>query len=142
MRTRTLGSSGLEVSAIGFGCMGLNYHRGVPPDRNEMIALLRKAVEHGVTFFDTAEVYGPFTNESLVGEALEPFKGRVVIATKFGFDLGPGGSGGPNSRPDRIRHVAEESLKRVCGSTPSTCSISTGSIPTCRSKTWPAPSRT
>ena len=113
MRKRTLGSSGLEVSTVGFGCMGLNYHRGVPPDRNEMIALLRKAVECGVTFFDTAEVYGPFTNESLVGEALEPFKGRVVIATKFGFDLGPGGSGGPNSRPDRIPHVAEESLKRL-----------------------------
>ena len=115
MRKRTLGSSGLEVSTVGFGCMGLNYHRGVPPDRNEMIALLRKAVECGVTFFDTAEVYGPFTNESLVGEALEPFKGRVVIATKFGFDLGPGGSGGPNSRPDRIPHVAEESAEASAG---------------------------
>ena len=113
MHKRILGSSGLEVSAIGLGCMGMNYHRGVAPDRNEMIALTRAAVERGVTFFDTAEVYGPFTNESLVGEALEPFKGQVVIATKFGFDVGPGGSGGPNSRPDRIRQVAEDSLKRL-----------------------------
>ncbi len=108
MEMRKLGNSGLEVSAIGLGCMGMNHHRGVVPDRGEMISLIRTAVERGVTFFDTAEVYGPFTNESLVGEALEPFKGRVVIATKFGFDLGPGGSGGLNSRPERIRQVAEE----------------------------------
>jgi aryl-alcohol dehydrogenase-like predicted oxidoreductase len=113
MQMRKLGSIGLEVSAIGLGCMGMNHHRGVVPDKGEMIALIRTAVERGVTFFDTAEVYGPFTNESLVGEALEPFKGRVVIATKFGFDLGPGGSGGLNSRPERIRQVAEESLKRL-----------------------------
>ena len=113
MQKRILGKSGLEVSAIGFGCMGLNYHRGPAPDRQEMIALLRAAVERGVTFFDTAEVYGPFTNEELVGEALAPVKSGVVIATKFGFDLGPGGSGGPNSRPERIRQVAEESLKRL-----------------------------
>jgi aryl-alcohol dehydrogenase-like predicted oxidoreductase len=113
MQMRKLGSSGLEVSAIGLGCMGMNHHRGVVPDKGEMIALIRTAVERGVTFFDTAEVYGPFTNESLVGEALEPFKGRVVIATKFGFDLGPGGSGGLNSRPERIRQVAEASLKRL-----------------------------
>ena len=93
--------------------MGMNHHRGQPADKNDMIALIRTAVERGVTFFDTAEVYGPFTNEELVGEALEPFKGDVVIATKFGFDLGPGGSGGPNSRPERIRQVAEESLKRL-----------------------------
>ncbi|WP_428487781.1 aldo/keto reductase [Rhodopila sp.] len=114
MRKRELGSSGLEVSAIGLGCMGLNYHRGVAPDRNEMITLIRKAVERGVTFFDTAESYGPFTNESLVGEALEPFKGHVVIATKFGHDLGGlKSSNGLDSRPKRIRQVAEESLKRL-----------------------------
>lgn len=113
MQKRKLGNSGLEVSAIGLGCMGLNYHRGAAPDRNEMIALVRAAVGRGVTFFDTAEVYGPFTNEELVGEALAPFKKSVVIATKFGFDLGPGGTGAPNSRPERIRQVAEESLKRL-----------------------------
>jgi aryl-alcohol dehydrogenase-like predicted oxidoreductase len=110
---RKLGNSGVEVSAIGLGCMGMNHHRGVVPDKSEMIALIHTAVERGVTFFDTAEVYGPFTNESLVGEALEPFKGRVVIATKFGFDLGAGGNGGLNSRGERIRQVAEESLKRL-----------------------------
>jgi aryl-alcohol dehydrogenase-like predicted oxidoreductase len=113
MQMRKLGSSGLEVSAIGLGCMGMNHHRGLAPDRNEMIALIRTAVERGVTFFDTAEVYGPFTNEVLVGEGLEPSQKDVVIATKFGFDLGPGGSGGLNSRPERIRQVAEESLKRL-----------------------------
>ena len=113
MEMRKLGGSGLEVSAIGLGCMGLNYHRGPAPDRTEMIALIRAAVERGVTFFDTAEVYGPFTNEGLVGEALQPFGTSVVIATKFGYDLGPGGSGGLNSRPERIRRVAEESLTRL-----------------------------
>jgi aryl-alcohol dehydrogenase-like predicted oxidoreductase len=113
MRTRKLGNSGLEVSAIGLGCMGMNHHRGPAPDRKEMVALIRAAVERGVTFFDTAEVYGPFTNEELVGEALEPFQKDVVIATKFGFDLGPAGSGGLNSRPERIRQVAEDSLKRL-----------------------------
>jgi aryl-alcohol dehydrogenase-like predicted oxidoreductase len=113
MQKRQLGKSNLEVSAMGLGCMGLNYHRGPAGDRNEMIALVRAAVGHGVTFFDTAEVYGPFTNEELVGEALAPFAKEVVIATKFGFDVGPGGSGGPNSRPERIRQVAEESLKRL-----------------------------
>jgi aryl-alcohol dehydrogenase-like predicted oxidoreductase len=113
MEMRKLGNSGLEVSAIGLGCMGMNHHRGPAPDRTEMIALIRAAVERGVTFFDTAEVYGPFTNEELVGEALQPFRKDVVIATKFGFDLGPGGSGGLNSRPERIRQVAEDSLKRL-----------------------------
>jgi aryl-alcohol dehydrogenase-like predicted oxidoreductase len=113
VQTRKLGNRGLEVSAIGLGCMGMNYHRGPAPDRNEMIALIRAAVERGVTFFDTAEVYGPFTNEELVGEALAPYRKDVVIATKFGFDLGSGGSGGTNSRPERIRQVAEESLKRL-----------------------------
>jgi aryl-alcohol dehydrogenase-like predicted oxidoreductase len=113
MQTRKLGNSGLAVSALGLGCMGMNYHRGPAPDRAEMIVLIRAAVERGITFFDTAEVYGPFTNEDLVGEALEPFRKDVVIATKFGFDLGPGGSGGLNSRPERIRQVAEDSLKRL-----------------------------
>jgi aryl-alcohol dehydrogenase-like predicted oxidoreductase len=113
MEMRKLGNSGLEVSAIGLGCMGMNHHRGPAPDRTEMIALIRAAVERGVTFFDTAEVYGPFTNEELVGEALQPFRKDVVIATKFGFDLDPGGSGGLNSRPERIRQVAEDSLKRL-----------------------------
>jgi aryl-alcohol dehydrogenase-like predicted oxidoreductase len=110
MQTRTLGKNGLKVSAIGLGCMGLNYHRGPAPDRKEMIALVRAAAERGVTFFDTAEAYGPFTNEELVGEALEPFKKKVVIATKFGHDVASGGLG---SRPERIREVAEASLKRL-----------------------------
>jgi aryl-alcohol dehydrogenase-like predicted oxidoreductase len=116
MQTRKLGHSGLGVSAIGLGCMGLNYHRGPAPDRNEMIGLVRVAVERGVTFFDTAEVYGPFTNEELVGEALEPFRKDVVFATKFGHDVGNGGSGnsdGLDSRPERIRQAAEGSLKRL-----------------------------
>jgi aryl-alcohol dehydrogenase-like predicted oxidoreductase len=113
METRKLGNSGLEVSAVGLGCMGMNYHRGPAPDRAEMMALIRAAVERGVTFFDTAEVYGPFTNEELVGEALQPTQKGVVIATKFGYDLGPGGSGGLNSRPERIRQAAEGSLKRL-----------------------------
>ena len=112
MQKRVLGTA-LEVSAIGLGCMGMNHHRGPAPDRSLMIALVRTAVERGITFFDTAEVYGPFTNEELVGDALAPFRKDVVIATKFGFDLGPGGSGGPNSRPDRIRQVAEDCLKRL-----------------------------
>jgi aryl-alcohol dehydrogenase-like predicted oxidoreductase len=113
MQTRKLGKSGLEVSALGLGCMGMNHHRGPAPDRNAMIALLLAAVARGVTFFDTAEVYGPFTNEELIGDALAPLAKEVVIATKFGFDLGPSGSGGPNSRPERIRQVAEASLKRL-----------------------------
>jgi aryl-alcohol dehydrogenase-like predicted oxidoreductase len=113
MQSRKLGNSGLEVSALGLGCMGMNHHRGPAPDRNAMIALLHAAVSRGVTFFDTAEVYGPFTNEELVGDALAPVAKEVIIATKFGFDLGPGGSGGPNSRPERIRQVAEASLKRL-----------------------------
>ncbi len=116
MQMRELGDSGLTVSAMGLGCMGLNYHRGPAPERNEMIALVRAAVERGVTFFDTAEVYGPFTNEELVGEALKPFRKDVVIATKFGHDLDPASSqtsGGLDSRPERIRQAAEGSLKRL-----------------------------
>lgn len=113
MQTRKLGKSGLDVSAIGLGCMGLNYHRGPAPDRTEMIMLIRAAVERGVTFFDTAEVYGPFTNEELVGEALEPFRKDVVIASKFGHDFGGSRLSGLDSRPERIRQAAEGSLKRL-----------------------------
>ena len=116
MQTRKLGNGDLTVSAIGLGCMGLNHHRGPAPERKEVIALIQAAVDRGVTFFDTAEVYGPFTNEEIVGEALEPFQEDVVIATKFGHDLGPVGSRGSDgldSRPERIRQVAEESLKRL-----------------------------
>jgi aryl-alcohol dehydrogenase-like predicted oxidoreductase len=113
MQMRKLGNSGLEVSALGLGCMGLNYHRGPAPDRAQMITLVRAAVERGVTFFDTAEVYGPFTNEELVGEALEPFRKDVVIATKFGHDFGHSRSSGLDSRPERIRQAAEGSLRRL-----------------------------
>jgi aryl-alcohol dehydrogenase-like predicted oxidoreductase len=115
MQKRKLGNSGLEVSAIGLGCMGLSFGYGPAVDKQAGISLIRSAVEHGVTFFDTAEVYGPFTNEELVGEALAPFRGRVVIATKFGFDLDPatGQQRGLNSRPQHIRQVAEASLKRL-----------------------------
>ncbi len=119
MHKRTLGPN-LEVSEIGLGCMGMSCSYGLPKDKQEMIRLLRAAVDRGVTFFDTAEVYGPYTNEELVGEALEPFKGRVVIATKFGFDLSPGrdprgvtGSPGLDSRPERIRRAVEGSLGRL-----------------------------
>lgn len=112
MKTRKLGNSGFEVSELGLGCMGMSFGYGVVADKNEMIAMIRKAVESGVTFFDTAEVYGPFTNEELVGEALAPFRNKVQIATKFGFDLG-GIAGGLNSRPEHIRKVVEASLKRL-----------------------------
>jgi aryl-alcohol dehydrogenase-like predicted oxidoreductase len=110
MKKRQLGKSGLEVSAIGFGCMGLSFGYGVVADKQQSIELIRKAVELGVTFFDTAEVYGPYINEELVGEALEPFKGQISIATKFGFNIG---GQGLNSRPENIRNVAEASLKRL-----------------------------
>jgi aryl-alcohol dehydrogenase-like predicted oxidoreductase len=114
MQKRTLGKSNLEVSAIGLGCMGMSFAYGPPADKQEMIRLLRSAVECGVTFFDTAEAYGPFTNEELVGEALAPFRGQVVIATKFGFRLGPKGEQmGMDSRPEHIKQVAEGSLKRL-----------------------------
>jgi aryl-alcohol dehydrogenase-like predicted oxidoreductase len=115
MQTRKLGNSGLEVSAIGLGCMRMSFG-DKPTDKQEMIDFLHKAVERGVTFFDTAEVYGPFTNEELVGEALEPFKGQVVIATKFGWkhgEKGPHPSVGPDSRPEQIKRVADASLKRL-----------------------------
>lgn len=115
MKTRTLGGSGLEVSEIGLGCMGLSHAYGEPVDAATGIAFLRGAVERGVTFFDTAEAYGPFTNETLVGEALAPFRNDVVIATKFGFDVRPDGSrgAGVNSKPDHIRAVVDASLKRL-----------------------------
>lgn len=113
MQKRKLGKSGLEVSALGLGCMGMSYHRGPAPDRNAMIALIRKAVELGVTLFDTAEVYGPFINEELVGEALAPLRKDAAVATKFGFNIENGKSTGLNSRPERIRQVAEDSLKRL-----------------------------
>jgi aryl-alcohol dehydrogenase-like predicted oxidoreductase len=115
MQKRKLGKSNLEVSALGLGCMGMSANYGPAPDRHEMIAFIRATVERGVTFFDTAEAYGPFTNEELVGEALAPFRDQVVIATKFGFDIEPSGkrSGGLNSRPEHIKQVAEASLKRL-----------------------------
>ena len=118
MQKRKLGKSSLEVSAIGFGCMGLSYGYGPATDTQEAIGLIRSAVERGVTFFDTAEIYGPFTNEELVGEALAPFRDRVVIATKFGFDFDPndrtdGAERGMNSRPEHVKQVAEASLRRL-----------------------------
>jgi aryl-alcohol dehydrogenase-like predicted oxidoreductase len=113
IQKRQLGNSGLEVSAIGLGCMGMSFGYGTISDEKEMIALIRSAVESGVTFFDTAEVYGPYINEELVGKALEPFKGQVAIATKFGFNFQDGISTGLNSRPENIKKVAEESLKRL-----------------------------
>ena len=138
MQKRTLGKSNLEVSALGLGCMGLSYGYGPAADKQEAIALIRAAVERGVTFFDTAEAYGPFTNEELVGEALAPVRDQVVIATKFGFKFGPNGgqtgwTAGPSTsgRSPRPRSSG-------CRTESSTSSISTASIPTCRSRTWPA----
>src|SRR5207253_998762 len=117
MQKRRLGTSNLEVSALGLGCMGMSFSYGPPKDKQEMTSLLRAAVERGVTFFDTAEVYGPYTNEELVGEALAPFRKQVVIATKFGFDLSGTdnrpGAAGLNSRPGHIKQAAEGSLKRL-----------------------------
>jgi aryl-alcohol dehydrogenase-like predicted oxidoreductase len=115
MKKRKLGNSGLEVSALGFGCMGMSFGYGPAGDTQEMISVVHAAVDRGVTFFDTAEVYGPFTNEELVGEALSPFRGKVVIATKFGFKLDPntGKQAGLDSRPEHIKQVAEASLKRL-----------------------------
>src|ERR1700752_2116962 len=116
MQKRKLGNSNLEVSALGLGCMGMSFSYGPPKDKQEMIALIRTAVDRGITFFDTAEVYGPFTNEELVGEALAPFRGKVVIATKFGFKLKPSGEPGfigLDNRPKQIHQDAEGSHKRV-----------------------------
>ena len=113
MQTRMLGKSGLEVSAIGFGCMGLNFSYGHALTNEESVTLIRQAVERGENFFDTAEVYGPFTNEEIVGEALRPVRDQVVIATKCGFNIADGKRGGLNSRPEHIRAVAEASLERL-----------------------------
>ncbi|HEY4875215.1 MAG TPA: aldo/keto reductase [Puia sp.] len=113
MQKRKLGNSGLEVSAIGLGCMGMSFAFPPFPEKKEMIALLQAAYEYGVTFFDTAEMYGPYTNEELLGEALAPIRNEVVIATKFGFEIVDGKMTGVNSHPDNIRKVAEESLKRL-----------------------------
>jgi aryl-alcohol dehydrogenase-like predicted oxidoreductase len=120
MQKRKLGNSNLEVSALGLGCMGMSFSYGPPKDKQEMTSVLRAAVERGITFFDTAEVYGPFLNEELVGEALAPFRGKLVIATKFGFDLNPKfdprgmkGAPGLNSRPEHIKEAVEGSLKRL-----------------------------
>jgi aryl-alcohol dehydrogenase-like predicted oxidoreductase len=113
MQKRKLGKSSLEVSALGLGCMGMSFGYGPAGDKKDMIAVIRSAVEQGVTFFDTAEVYGPFTNEALVGEALAPFRSQVAIATKFGFDCDAGTQGGLNSQPDHIRKVVDASLKRL-----------------------------
>jgi aryl-alcohol dehydrogenase-like predicted oxidoreductase len=116
MQKRKLGKSNLEVSALGLGCMGMSFSYGPAKPKQEMIDLLRASVERGITFFDTAEVYGPFTNEELLGEALTPYRGKVVIATKFGFQLKPDGSAGfvgPNSQPDHIKQAVEGSLKRL-----------------------------
>src|SRR5438045_3486586 len=117
MQQRKLGKSDLEVSAIGLGCMGMSFSYGPPKDKQEMTDLLRAAVERGITFFDTAEVYGPYINEELVGEALAPFPARVVIATKFGFDVSGSdrrpGAAGLNSRPEHIKEAVEGSLKRL-----------------------------
>jgi len=113
MQKRTLGKSGLEVSALGFGCMGISQSYGRPSSRQDGIAIIRSAVDVGVTFFDTAEVYGPYTNEDLVGEALEPVRDQVVIATKFGFNIVDGKMAGLNSRPAHVRAVADASLKRL-----------------------------
>ncbi len=116
MQKRKLGKSGLEVSAIGLGCMGMTFSYGPPADKKQMISLIQTAVERGVTFFDTAEVYGPLNNEELVGEALAPFNGKVVIATKFGFELDPNGGpqwAGLNSRPEHNKQAVEGSLKRL-----------------------------
>ena len=113
MQTRKLGNSNLEVSALGLGCMSMSFGYGPPADKQEMISLIRGAVERGVTFFDTAEAYGPFTNEELVGEALAPMRDRVVIATKFGFKFDAGKQSGLDSRPGHIKEVAEASLKRL-----------------------------
>src|SRR5580692_6816996 len=117
MQKRKLGKSNLEVSALGLGCMGMSFSYGPPPDKQEMIKVLHGAVDRGVTFFDTAEVYGPFTNEELLGEALAPYRGKVVIATKFGFDVSGSdkrpGAAGLNSRPEHIKEAVEGSLKRL-----------------------------
>ena len=139
MQSRQLGKSGLEVSAIGLGCMGMSFGYGPPKEREEMIALLRAAVERGVTFFDTAEVYGPFTNEDLVGEALQPFRDRVVIATKFGFAFGADGQAAGARQPARAHPEGGRGLSRAAAHRRDRpAATSTASTRTCRSRTWRA----
>jgi aryl-alcohol dehydrogenase-like predicted oxidoreductase len=140
MKKRTLGQK-LEVSAIGLGCMGMSQSFPPIPDRNDSIALIRAAVERGVSFFDTAQVYGPFDNEEIVGEALEPVRDKIVIATKFGFELSTGQSGGATVARRRSTRASTTHCAG-CARTTSTCSTSTASTRTCRSRTSPAPSRT
>ena len=135
MQKRKLGNSNLEVSALGLGCMGMSIAYGPPADKQEMIALIGKAVERGVTFFDTAELYGPYTNEELLGQALAPFRGQVVIATKFGIKLDSSGQQVQDSRPERIKQSLDGSLKRL-RSRLSTSIINTALTRMCRSKTW------
>jgi aryl-alcohol dehydrogenase-like predicted oxidoreductase len=138
MQKRKLGKSELEVSAIGLGCMGMSFSYGPAADTQEMISLLRSAVERGITFFDTAEVYGPFTNEELVGEALSPVRDQVVIATKFGFKLDPKGERAGVGLDSRPEHSSKSPRARSndSRSMPSICSINTVLIATRRSKTW------
>jgi aryl-alcohol dehydrogenase-like predicted oxidoreductase len=133
MKKRKLGNSGLEVSALGLGCMGLSFGYGPATEKHEAIKLIRAAYERGVTFFDTAEAYGPYANEELVGEAVEPFRNRVVIATKFGFKEGTPAKG-LDSRPERVREHTEAALKRLRTDAIDLLFISTASIPTCLSK--------
>jgi aryl-alcohol dehydrogenase-like predicted oxidoreductase len=140
VKTRTLGKIDLEVSALGLSCMGMSWSYSPLPDRKEMISLLHAGVDRGVPFFDTAEVYGPYTNEELVGEALLPFRGQVVIATKFGYQLKSDGSPGwvrLDSRPEHMKNA--KALSSASGSMPSTSSISTMWTPRSRSKTWREP---
>ena len=146
MQKRKLGKSNLEVSALGLGCMGMSASYGQPKDISEMTALLRAAVDRGITFFDTAEIYGPFTNETLLGEALSPIRKQVVIATKFGFDTNwvstaaaGKGSIDLDSRPAHIKEAVEGSLKRLKTDFIVICSINIVWIPTCRLKMSPAP---
>ena len=138
MQKRKLGKSNLEVSAIGLGCMGMSFGFGPAADKNEMISLIRTAVERGVTFFDTAEVYGPFANEELVGEALAPLRKQVVIATKFGFKIDPKAERPVNRRTAGQRTSRRSPRPRSSGSRPmsSICSTSTALTPTCQSKMW------
>ena len=139
MEKRTLGTSGLEVSELGFGCMGLSFSYGAPTSREDGIAVIRAAVDGGVTFFDTAEVYGPFTNEEVVGEALAPVRDRVVIATKFGFRVENGRMAGLDSRPAHIREVADASLKRLGTDRIESLLPASCRSPRCRSRTLPGP---
>jgi aryl-alcohol dehydrogenase-like predicted oxidoreductase len=134
MQKRKLGKGDLEVSAIGFGCMGLDFGYATKISRQEGVALIRAAYERGATFFDTAEVYGPFTNEQMVGEAVAPFRNEIAIATKCGFNIVDGKQSGLNGRPEYIREVCNTSLTRLGVSRSSTCSISTVTIRTCRSR--------